>query len=141
MDELLPPSNPKPGEVFPIPEGHEESNHSQVLSIYQHGKCVGFIDGIKKVPNVSGAYTLERSYLSTELHEGESIEIHTNMFPVQTVTFVNFFGWITKEYRNEPKLLWSKPFTVVALSRIPHPGRGQYLYERICLQEYKEKTE
>ena len=142
MDKLTPPSDPRPGDTFEIPAGHEEDNHSQVLSIYNlNDECLGFTEGIKRIPNVSGAFSLDRSTFIEAVTIGSKIEVRTVLFPVSTMEFVNFFGWTTMSYRGDPQTLWSKQFEVVAVSLVPHPNSRQYLYKRICLQEYKENPD
>jgi hypothetical protein len=134
MDEFRLPEDPRPGQILEIPEGREEENRSEVLSLYQGTVCVGFTEGLDKVLNISGAAELQRSVLSKELKVGEPLEVRKEVLPIDAYEFVNFFGWQAHRYRDNPSTPWSQHYEIKYLAQIPHNHSVQFVYERICLQ-------
>lgn len=131
------PEDPSKGQIVKLPEDSVE-NYSGVLAIYQDDICIGYTEKLDKVPNISGMTELGRAVLSKRLSKGTTIVVQFEIIPIQSLIFVNFFGWQAYEYRKKITIDWQKTFKVLHSVEITNRTGSQILCEKICVEKIKE---
>jgi len=111
LDALLPP-DPEPGEVFQMPEG-QVGGASTMNFIYVGGNCVGHTSQYARVANVSSHSFLGRTVTTIPLGEGLVVRLLGEQFTFASVVFVEYFGWVVKEYNPKPTVLLDAKFDVL----------------------------
>jgi hypothetical protein len=135
----LVPDNPKPGQVFTMPEG-QILGASHVISIMKVADLIGDALQFTPVPNVSGKSLLSRATTCTPLRKGMRVRILAQQFSFKSAIFIQYFGWMGHDVIDNIIVITDKMYKIEYALRVGPPSEKFFIYEKVCLTTVEEKS-
>lgn len=135
----LVPDNPKPGQVFTMPEG-QVLGASHVISIMKANDLIGDALQFTPVPNVSGKGLLSRATTCVPLRKGMRVRILAQQFSFKSAIFIQYFGWMGHDVIDTISVLADKMYKIEYALRVGPPSEKFFIYEKVCLTTVEEKS-
>lgn len=136
--ESLIPSDPKPGQVFTMPEG-QVLGASHVISIMKNDNLLGDAMQLAPISNVTGKNQLSRVTTCTPLRKGMRIRVLAQQFSFKSAIFIQYFGWIGHDVIDTVTLISDKMYKIEYALRVGPPSENFFIYEKVCLTTVEEK--
>lgn len=134
----LVPDNPKPGQIFTMPEG-QVLGISHVISILRGGELVGDANQLTAVHNVTLKSVLTKVTTCIPLKKGVRIQVLAKQFSFKSAIFIQYFGWMGHDIIDSGDVIADKTYKVEYALRVGPESDKFFIYEKVCLTNVEEK--
>jgi hypothetical protein len=135
----LVPDNPKPGQVYTMPEG-QVLGASHVISLMKENILIGDALQFSPIPNISGKSILSRTTTWVPLRKGMRIKILAQQFSFKSAIFVQYYGWMGHEVLDNTNILADRMYKIEYALRVGPPSDKFFIYEKVCLTTVEEQS-
>jgi hypothetical protein len=135
----LVPDNPKPGQIFTMPEG-QVLGASHIISLFRGGEIIGDAFQLAPIQNVTGKTLLTRVTTNYLLKKGIRVRVKVQQFSYKSAIFIQFFGWIGHDIIDKVDVITDKEYKVEHAMRVGPPSDKFFIYEKVCLTNVEEKS-